>query len=317
MYIYLYIYLFNFAESTLKTHMMNFKKLFLFCLVVFIASSCSVSKKVNTLTADAQSLFVANEYEKAFIGYNEIIDFLSVKNKKIDGAIYRNAGICAYEIQQNQKAIDYIEKAKSENSANGYAYLILAKAYLKVDNLSREIVNLEAYLECCSAEQYTSDVRKQLFLAYVKSENWDLANKIWPILESRFKEDIDVMLGYLVVCTKLALNDEIVPWAKKIVKVDAYNTEALKALGIFYYNIAEDSYQVEMKAYEKNRTNAQYKKLLSALEVINENFKVSRDYFERLFKLDPNPKYANYLGNIYTRFDNKQKADFYYKKAKQ
>lgn len=297
--------------------MKHFKNLLGLVILVVLLASCAISNKTKQLKIEAQTAFNNAEYESALNKFEELIGFQLSKNKLIEGLTFQNAGISAWKLQQNQKAIDYLEKVKAQNAANAETYFFLAKAYLKIDNLSREIVNLEAYIDCCSDDQNANEVRKQLFFAYVKSENWDLANKIWTILESRFKEDIDVMIGYLVVCTKLALNDEIVPWAKKIVKVDANNIEALMALGIFYYNIAEDSYQVEMKAYEKNRTNAQYKKLLSALEVINENFKVSRDYFERLFKLDPNPKYANYLGNIYTRFDNKQKADFYYKKAKQ
>jgi hypothetical protein len=81
--------------------------------------------------------------------------------------------------------------------------------------------------------------------------------------------------------------------------------------------MAEDSYQKEMRAYEKNKTTRQYRQLLKALEVINANFKTSRDYFERLYKLNPDPRYATFLGNIYTRFDNKKQANYYYRKAKE
>jgi hypothetical protein len=71
-----------------------------------------------------------------------------------------------------------------------------------------------------------------------------------------------------------------------------------------------------MKAYQKNRTNKQYRQLLNALETINADLQRSRDYFERLYKSNPDPRYAQYLGNIYTRFDNKKRADYYYRRAK-
>jgi Flp pilus assembly protein TadD len=61
----------------------------------------------------------------------------------------------------------------------------------------------------------------------------------------------------------------------------------------------------------------QYRQLNDALKTINADFKRARDYFEKLYRVNPDPRYATYLGNIYTRFSNKQKADYYYGRAKQ
>jgi hypothetical protein len=69
-----------------------------------------------------------------------------------------------------------------------------------------------------------------------------------------------------------------------------------------------------MSAYEKNRTGSQYRHLLDALEEINREFRLSRDYFIRLWQEDPAPKYATYLRNIYIRFGDEEKADFYDKR---
>ena len=125
-----------------------------------------------------------------------------------------------------------------------------------------------------------------------------------------------MLTGYLKTLRALERPENIINLAKKINKIEPNNIDALEVLATEYYRIAEDSYQTEMKAYEQNRTNRQYRQLLAALEVINANFRTSRDYFEKLYKLDPNPRYATFLGNIYTRFDNKKQADYYYKKAK-
>jgi len=80
-----------------------------------------------------------------------------------------------------------------------------------------------------------------------------------------------------------------------------------------YFWKAENRYQDELKAYEKNKTNKQYNKLLKALDIVSADFKTSLDYFKKFYTIDPNPGTAKYLGNIYNRLDDKKKADYYYR----
>jgi tetratricopeptide (TPR) repeat protein len=89
----------------------------------------------------------------------------------------------------------------------------------------------------------------------------------------------------------------------------------MKWFGEKYFWLAENRYQAEMEAYEKKRTNSQYAKLLEAFKIVTRDFKTSLGYFTRLYKLYPKPEYARYLGNIYTRLDDKEKAKYYYNKA--
>jgi hypothetical protein len=35
-----------------------------------------------------------------------------------------------------------------------------------------------------------------------------------------------------------------------------------------------------------------------------------------LYSVDPKPEYAKYMGDIYNRLDDKDKADYYYEKSK-
>ena len=105
--------------------------------------------------------------------------------------------------------------------------------------------------------------------------------------------------------------------AHTLIKLDPKNIDALEILGTAYYRMAEDAYQNEMKDYENNKTNRQYRHLLKALDEINENFRIARDYLERLYEINPTPRHATMLGNIYTRFDNKQRASYYYGRSKE
>lgn len=285
--------------------------------LALLVVSCKVTQQVNQLKTDAQAAYEAADYKAAFTAYDSLITIQTNRGKEVDGNLYRKAGIAAWQADEVQKTIDYIEKAKEKDAANSLSYLYLAKAYLSIDNLSREIINLDTYIEKFPDGKEIQEVRNQLFLAYVKSENWEPALEFWQLLADDAKDDPVILTGYLKTMQKVGLSRDIILTAEKLLKIDPKSNYAIEALAIELYNIAEDSYQTEMKAYQKNRTNRQYKQLLDALEVINANFQKSRDYFERLYKVNPDPRYATYLGNIYTRFDNKQRADYYYRKAKQ
>ena len=124
-----------------------------------------------------------------------------------------------------------------------------------------------------------------------------------------------MLAGYLTVNKNLeneAIADQL---ANQILKMDKNNTIALEYYAEKYFWKAENLYTTEMNAYKKNRTTKQYNKLLKALDEVWPNFQKSRDYFLRLYKIDPKPEYAKYLGNIYTRYDDKEKAAYYYKRA--
>jgi hypothetical protein len=102
--------------------------------------------------------------------------------------------------------------------------------------------------------------------------------------------------------------------SEKILKMDRNNTLALEYLGEHYFWKAENRYQEEMKAYEANRTTRQYRQLLAALDEINKEFRLSRDYFMRLWNQNPESRYATYLRNIHLRFGDDERADYFQKR---
>ncbi len=290
---------------------------FSFLILLLSATSCKVSKQTSQLTDDGNAAFQMADYQSAFKKYQEVISIAESKGKPASGEVLQNAGISAWELGQTQSAIDLLEKAKQTPIANSRAIFSLAKAYQKIDNLSREITNLEEYIKRFPEGKEIEEVNLQLFIAYVESTNWSLAEELLPKLTPGNLSEEKTMVASLKLNQALGNDEKLRPLALKLLKANPNSIVALEVLANSYYREAEDSYQKEMKEYEKNRTNKQYKQLLAALEVINENFRKSRDYFEQLYKLNPDPRYATFLGNIYTRFENKQKADYYYKKAKE
>jgi tetratricopeptide (TPR) repeat protein len=292
------------------------KNFYFYIFVLLFAASCSSSKQFTQLSSNAQKEYTNGNFEQSLSQYENIIALYASKNKEVDGSAYLYAGLSAWELKQSQKAIDYLEKAKQTPKITSLGYLTLAKAYFNADNLSREISNLEEYIDKFPSGTELSDVRKQLFTAYVRSENWEPANSLWTTIGDECQNSTEYLVGYLSVCRKMGLDEQRDKTAQQILKLDKKNVDALEVLADKYFWLAENRYQSEMKTYNSNRTNKQYSILLKALETINENFKVSRDYYLRLWEIEKNPKYATYLGNIYSRFDNKERSDYFYRQAK-
>ena len=296
---------------------MRFKIILMPLIFLVVATSCSVNKQLVELENAGSKALSEKNYEQAFAAFDSIISINKAKGKETSGVIYRDAGIAAYELGNTKKAIEYIEQAKGLESANALAYFSLAKVYLKIDNLSREIINLDTYLEKYPEGEDVNQVRCQLYIAYVKSENWSYASSLWNGLNENCKSTANVLKAHLKELRQGEDWPSIMLVAKKLLKLEKNNLEAKEALALGLYTTSEESYQTEMKAYQKNRTNSQYRRLLKELEIINANFKQARDIFEELYKIKPESKYATYLGNIYTRFENKKRATYYYNKAKQ
>ena len=283
--------------------------------LTFALPSCTVSKQIKELSQTATSAYEQEDYREAFNDYDELIALKESRNKAVDGETYFKAGVAAWRISKVDEAIQNLENAKRSSYSDEKLYSTLARAYLEIDNLSREIINLEAYLEKFPSGIGIDEVKKQLFIAYDRSENWQPGYDLWSDLTEEQKSEARIIRSYLNISKALGKTNEVVPLAKQLLSIDPNDMVALELLAMEYYNMAEESYKTEMRAYQDNRTNRQYRQLLKALDVINENFHTSRKYFEQLYSQNPEPRFAKYLGNIYTRFDNKQKADYYYKKA--
>ena len=290
----------------------------------FIFIGCTATKqtsKVNTDQSvqkfqDANTAYSSGDYQKALLTYEEVIEIKKNQNKRVDSTIYQNAGIAAWELKQTDKSIQYLELAKRYPVANEKTYSILAKAFLEKDNLSKEITNLDGYITKYPQGEEIQSVRKQLYLAYIRSENWEFAYKLWSTLGSNAQNDIKLLAGYFRVNDKLNYKNQLEKIAKQIIKLDANNIDALEFFAEKYYYLAENSYMKEMKAYQANKTDKQYQQLLAAYKIYFENYRIAKDYFLRLYLIEPKSRYATFLGNIFTRYDNKEKADYYYNLAK-
>ena len=290
---------------------MKISKILIVLFFAIAVSSCATMK----LTEEGNQAYQAENYESALKVYDQIIEGKESAGKKAKAIVYINAGKAALELEQTDKARKYLESARGLQYASPELYESLARVYKIIDNLSKEITALETYVKKYPQGEDINKINARLLETYVESENWDYAVDLWPSIESQAQSDVNMLANYLTVNKKLENTSVCEQLAKQITKLDVNNITVLEYYAEKYFWEAENLYTTEMNAYKKKRTNSQYKKLLKALDQVWPNYQKSRDYFLKLYKMNPKPEYAKYLGNIYTRYKDEKKAAYYYKRA--
>ncbi len=291
--------------------------IYFWVLVLSMIASCSGGIDIVKMKENGTRAYQAGDYDSSLTIWKKIIHYNLKRNNDVGGDIYTEAGKSALALGQTDEAIHYMEKAEKTGYESPDLYAAQASVYKKIDNLSKEIMALEDYYQKFPEASGINEIKIRLFETYVESENWPLAIDIWPELQTLSEERPELREGYLIVNRELGngkVCDEI---AEKLIYADPDNTIALEYLAKKYYWKAENLYKSEHDKYYKNRTRKQYAKLVKALKRVTADFKVSLKHFEKLYKKNPLPEYAKYIGNIYGRFDDEEKARYYHNKAKQ
>lgn len=295
--------------------MKYYMKKYLPIVVLILLAGCGISRQAAELQNSAETAMENEDYAAAMEYYDDLIELKKGRNKEIGGETWYRAGITAWELDQTSKAMNYLEQAERNDYTTEESFYILSQVYREIDNLSLEINSLESYITNYPDGEYINEMRKRLFVIYVEMDRNDSAMELWNQLEDFSKEDAGLLEGYLVLMDNLEKEQEARATAQQLLKTDSDNIQALEYLGEYYFWNAENRYQEEMKAYEANKTTRQYRQLLDALDEINAQFRISRDYFSRLWNIDPTPQYATYLRNIYLRFGDEEKAEYFDKRA--
>ncbi|MCF8370173.1 MAG: hypothetical protein K9H64_01035 [Bacteroidales bacterium] len=281
-----------------------------------IFSSCALNKQIQADYSSGKASFQQEDYALALSQLEKVISMKEEKGKIIDLDTYSMAGISALRIGNNEKARTYLEKIAYNEKVDSRSIDALAEVYRNIDNLSKEMKTIELYLTKFPNGKELSQMQSRLFQTYIESENWEKGLSLWEKFSEIDKEKTTHLEGYLKIQQAMDNEELADQTAEKILSTEKENTIALEYLATKYYKRAEDLYQIEMEAYENNKTNKQYKILLQKLKIIGLDFKKSRDYFERLFNENSKAEYATYLGNIYARLNNKDKSEFYRNLAK-
>ncbi len=286
-----------------------------FILIVLFLSACSTTRQGVKLGTNAHEAFLQEDYASALALYENYIAYHENDVTQIPDSVYRDAGLSAFYLDKQDKALDYLNVIRHTESANAPAQYALAILNREIDNLSREITALESYVETFPEGEKIEEMRQRLFETYVESSNFQKALELWPTIETQGRESELLLNNYFTALQAQEKEEKLYSTALELLALNPDNTDALDYLARHYFHKAENRYQKEMEKYERNRTHRQYAQLLRAFDELNADFRKSLNYFLRLYEIDPRPAYARFIGNIYLRFDDKAKARYYHNKA--
>jgi len=290
---------------------MNKKIIFSLAIGALFLASCTAPKQIVHHDQLAFTASQAGNFQQAITEWNNYIQTQTEEGVEIDPEAYAELGKAYFHMENYEKAEEYFNEARNKNYGNPEMYIMLSERYQMIDNLSKEITALEYYREHYPKAKDSSLVRNRLFETSLESENWEQAESLWAEMDALSKKQEKNLQIYFQMNKKLDKKDVCDQTAKDLLTVNASNKLALDWLAKKYYKRAEDRYQKAMKIYNRKKTNKTYKVLLKELDVVTADFKKSLKYFDLLWKLDDGKKYAKYLANIYARFGDKKKSQYY------
>ncbi len=150
-----------------------------------------------------------------------------------------------------------------------------------------------------------------MFEIYSEINSEDKALQVWEKAGDEFKNDVGNLNQFFRLNRKLENGPLCDSLSLVILEKDAGNVAALEWNAQKYYQLAENRYQLEMEKYNRNKTTKQYRVLLNELDLVTADFKRALPYFEKLWSINPGEKYAGYLANIFARFGDEKKSDYY------
>ncbi len=294
------------------------RALLIFSFILILSfSGCGPAREITRLSKEGKSAYEAGNHQAALDYYQKLIELKEDRDDEVSGETLNKAGMAAYHLGKTSLSLQYLDRARHTEAADEHTYVALAEGYREIDNLSREITNLEIYVNEYPEGEKIETMRERYFETLVESMNWEKAYELWPELEQETREKESFLNGYFAVNKALGNDEKCTLLAREILQINENNVDALEWLGLKYFRRAENRYNREMEAYERNRTHRQYAILLEAFEEINQDFRTALNYLSRLYQKEPSARIASYLANIYQRFEDEERARYYRQKARE
>lgn len=283
-------------------------------IIVLGLAGCKTAHVTTEAPPAVPSEMPADPLE-ALAFWKKYIDYKSARQEEILTSEYANAARYAFHAGEPDLAIQWMETALNSGLDNPEAHLLLADSYKIKDNLTREMNRLKHLAENYPEFSSAHGVYGRLFTIYLEVDPQQ-AFSMWNLLsgsEKSSEKNLDAYFRHAMKLENKELSDSL---SLELLRINPKHVPALEWNAEKYFGIAEAHYQKEMDKYNKNRNHVQYQFLLNALKVITEEFKQSLGYFERLWEIDQNPRYAAFMSNIYARFNNPEKTNYYRKFVK-
>lgn len=291
---------------------MKFRKLLWVAVLATFLAGCGTTKMVTTKKTEAANYEAAGNFAQATEAWK--LYFEQTNIEKTSGDDFAHAAKTAFKNGDLDLALSWFDQARYKNYADAEMYITLAKIFKEKKNISKELTALEYIVENYSDK--TGEIDSRLFDVYIEIESPEKALQVWNRLDKNTKNELPKLDSYFLIQKNLENNAVCDSVAGVILKKDPQDVEALEWFGEKYYWRGENRYKSAMAKYEKKKNTKNYKILLKELDKSTADFKRSLKYFDKLWKIEPGAKYASYFTNIYARFGDKKRSDYYKKYIK-
>ncbi|NPD44466.1 MULTISPECIES: lipopolysaccharide assembly protein LapB [unclassified Lentimicrobium] len=280
-------------------------------LITVIFTACGTPKQTIDYQQLAMTSYEGGAYQQSIDQWNTYIQEQETKVLEVNPKAYAEIAKAQFAMEQYEKAEQNFDKARHKEYADADMYVMMVERYRMIDNLSKELTALEYYKDHFADQKDSTPMRNRLFETYMEADNYEAVTETWQKMDNESKsEEVYVQL-YFDLNKELEQTEKCDELAEQLLVFNGENEEALIWLAKKYYNRAENRYQTQMDKYNKNRSNKQYNILLKQLDIVTADFKKSLKYFEPLWNMEDGKKYASYMANIYGRFDDKKKSQYY------
>ena len=280
-------------------------------VVLFIAG-CGAPKVLTSYKENAQTAASQGNYAQAVDAWKQY--FAQHPVEQTEGSVYAEAAQNAFQSGDIKLALSWFDQARYKGFSSPEMYAVLAKIFNSQNNLSKELSTLEFYI--AHFNNVPNEYYSRLFEIYEEINLDDKALLVWSKMDEASKSTVPHLDDYFKINREKENSEVCDSVSLVLLEHDPGNIDALQWNANKYYLKAENLYEEQMAKYNENKTTKQYRILLKQLDLVTADFKKALPYFEKLWEIDPDKKYAAYLANIYTRFGDDNKADYYRKYLK-
>jgi len=281
-------------------------------IVLLLLISCGTTKLTTTGKSEASTYEAVGNYTQAVTSWTSYFSILPIEN--IEGEDFAHAAVTAFKAGNNSQAVSWFDQARYKNYSDAEMYKTLAKIYEADDNLSKELSALEFYTEHFGDDD--TEVNSRLFELYTEIDSKEKALDMWGKMNQESQNTESNLEKYFKLNSVFENNAVCDSVSNVLLEKNPQNIVALEWFVKKYYWAGQNRYEREMAKYNENKTRKNYNVLLKELDLVTADFKKALPYLEKLWKQNTSKEYASYFANIYARFGDEKKVEYYKSKMK-
>lgn len=269
--------------------------------------ACNAPGVITNGKSEAATYESAGDYIRAIESWKSY--FNETNTETVAGTDFAKAAKAAFSADDLMQAKAWFDQARYKNYADAEMYKMLAEIYNREGNLSKELSALEFCVENYGTTN--ASVNTRLFAIYSEIDSYEQALQVWGNLDDSSKGEEDNLDIFFRINKKMKNTSTCDSVANILLEANPEHIEALEWNAKKYYWAGQKRYEREMAKYNKKKTRKNYAVLLKELDLVTADFKKALPYLEKLWKQDQSKEYAGYFTNIYARFGDKERVNYY------